>query len=243
MTDRDPGPGSARLGGALARAWRRALPPDAPREAARRALDDLVARYGEPHRAYHTLAHVRQVLDDVDALVAADADADAGADPGADADADAGADPVAIRLAAWYHDAVYDPRAAHGANEAASAHLATAALPGLGVPPERVARVAALVLATTDHVADTPDAAVLVDADLAILAAPPGAYATYARAVRAEYAWLDDDAWRSGRASVLTRLLAREPIYTTAVMRHRGETTARANLRAELRALRAGRIP
>lgn len=179
------------------------------------ALEDLRARYGEPHRRYHVRAHIHDVL----AVLAAG--------PAAE-------DPVAVRLAAWFHDAVYDPRAAD--NEAASAALAVRTLAGWGAPDPTVRRVRALVLAT-DHRRPPPDgdgdAALLVDADLAILAAEPERYDAYVAAVRAEYAQVDDAAWRTGRAAVLDALLARRPLYRTAAAGARGEDRARANLARE----------
>lgn len=179
------------------------------------ALADLRARYGEPHRRYHVLAHVTDVL----AALASGPPAE---------------DPVAVRLAVWFHDAVYDPRA--GDNEAASAALAARTLTGWDASKPLVRRVRGLVLAT-DHRRPAPagdgDAALLVDADLAVLAAPPDRYDAYVAAVRAEYAHVDDADWRRGRAAVLDALLARDPLYRTAAMRARGEESARANLARE----------
>jgi len=73
-------------------AWRRCLPPSAPDGAAERVGKDLIARWNEPQRHYHTANHLAAVLEVIDEF----------ADRAADADA--------VRLAAWYHDAVYDPR-------------------------------------------------------------------------------------------------------------------------------------
>jgi predicted metal-dependent HD superfamily phosphohydrolase len=179
----------------------------------------LRRRWSEPQRAYHTLDHLHEVLATIDALQEAGEPLD---------------DPEAVRLAAWYHDAVYDPRSQH--NEAASADLARAELPALGLAPARVERVAQLVLITRDHrppPGDT-DAAVLCDADLAVLARPPEDYRAYATAVRREYAFVPEDAWRRGRAAVLRGLLAKDPLYATATQRSRGEDRARRNLQAEL---------
>jgi predicted metal-dependent HD superfamily phosphohydrolase len=184
---------------------------------AARVRDDLARRHGEPHRAYHTLAHVRQVLADVDALAAA-------GEPVTDL--------PALRLAAWFHDAVYDPLA--GGNERASADLAEQALRGLGVDRDRRAAVTGLILATAEHLPTSPDARLLVDADLAVLGATAAHYAAYRRDVRREYAALPEPRWRRGRAAVLTRLLARRPLYTTVTMRARAEAAARRNLCAEL---------
>jgi predicted metal-dependent HD superfamily phosphohydrolase len=187
-------------------------------------LDDLpphlapvAARYAEPHRRHHTTAHLERVLGEVEALL----------------ELVAVPDPEAVRLAALFHDAVYDPRSA--TNEAESAALARAVLAGRE-PEQRVADVERLVLATTAHAAAAPDEAVLLDADLAVLADPPAAYAAYVAAVRAEYAWVDDAGWRSGRARVLRSLLDLPSLFSTGPFAAR-EAAARANLEAELAAL------
>jgi predicted metal-dependent HD superfamily phosphohydrolase len=180
----------------------------------------LVGAWSEPHRRYHDLAHLAAVLGIVGEL-AADA-----------------ADPAAVRLAAWYHDAVYDPR--RGDNEEVSAQRARAGLRGL-VDEERVAEVARLVLLTAGHDPAPGDAngAVLCDADLAVLAGPPDAYAGYASAVREEYGHLPDEVFVAGRAAVLEQLLALPALYRLPAVADRWTARARANLTAELSLLRA----
>ena len=78
----------------------------------------------------------------------------------------------------------------------------------------------------------------LFDADLAILGSSPAEYQAYVTGVRAEYAHVDDAGWRSGRATVLRTFLDRQQIYVTPTMRAARERRARANLAAELAALR-----
>jgi predicted metal-dependent HD superfamily phosphohydrolase len=190
---------------------------------------DLVRRYREPHRAYHTLEHVAAVLAEVDRLVAAGAPSD---------------DLWTVRAAAWFHDAVYDPGARD--NERASALLAGAVLERWGVAPERRRRVEALVGLTANHVPDDApdvppaDAALLADADLAVLAATSARYDTYARAIRREYGRLGDDAYARGRRAFLAALLARPRLFHTAAMAG-AEAVARANVRRELDALAPAR--
>jgi len=191
--------------------------------AATAALDSLLGRYREPHRRYHGTAHVLRVLRTVEEILAVTPVAD----------------PAAVRLAAWYHDAIYDPRAGAGANEVASAALAERDLTGLEMAPERIAAVARLVLATVTHEPGSADEEVLCDADLAVLAAPPDAYAGYASAVRAEYAHLSDAEFTAGRIAVLERLLALPALYRLPEDDERWTATARANLTAELSLLRA----
>jgi predicted metal-dependent HD superfamily phosphohydrolase len=78
---------------------------------------------------------------------------------------------------------------------------------------------------------------VLIDADLAVLGSEPAAYQAYVTGVRAEYASVDDAAWRRGRSEVVRDLLDREPLYATEPARRRWEARARANLTAELATL------
>ena len=197
---------------------------------------DLIARYEEPHRRYHTVRHLTEVLDVVDEL------------------ADEADDLDAVRLAAWFHDAVYESGASHAtddtsnasnesdelseslSNEEASARLAELVLPGLGVPAPRVAEVARLVRLTERHSADEGDrnAAVLFDADLAILAADSARYDEYAKSVREEYREIRDDLFRPGRAQILEALLSNPSLYRTAAAHARFESPARANVAAEI---------
>ena len=179
----------------------------------------VVAAWSEPHRRYHDLAHLAAVLGLVGAL------------------AGAADDPDAVRLAAWYHDIAYDPERTD--NEAVSAGRARAGLRGL-VPDERVDEVERLVLLTAGHdpAPDDANGAVLCDADLAVLAGPPDAYATYASAVRQEYGHLSDEEFTAGRIAVLEHLLALPALYRTPEAARQWADRAAANLTAELTLLR-----
>jgi predicted metal-dependent HD superfamily phosphohydrolase len=180
----------------------------------------VVDAWGQPHRRYHDLAHLAAVLGIVGRL------------------GEAAHDPAAVRLAAWYHDVVYDPRRSD--NEAVSAERARAGLRGL-VPEDRVEEVVRLVLLTAGHDPAPADAngAVLCDADLAVLAGPPDAYAAYASAVREEYGHLSDAKFTAGRIVVLGHLLGLETLFRLPAVAREWEPRARANLTAELTLLRA----
>ena len=186
------------------------------------ALDALVGRYREPHRRYHGLGHVLRVLTDVADLLVAVSVPDA----------------TTVRFAAWFHDAIYDARST--TNEEASAHLARRVLDELDIEDARIDEVTRLVLLTAAHDPADPDhdpaAAVMLDADLAVLGSDPATYAAYVNGVRAEYAHVDDAGWRTGRAAVLRHFLDAAQIYATESMRAR-EHRARANLAAELATL------
>jgi predicted metal-dependent HD superfamily phosphohydrolase len=210
----------------LGRVWRRLVGVDTGR-AGDAALDELLARHRQSHRRYHTATHVMWVLRHIDDLAVDSTDA-----PAADADH---LDLDAVRAAALFHDAVYDPRSP--TNEHDSAVLARRVLADCGWEPARVERVATLIDLTAGHhpAGDTDlGADILLDADLAILGAEPADYRAYVTGVRAEYAHVDDDAWRVGRAAVLRSFLDRPAIYRTTSMQAARERRARANLSAEL---------
>lgn len=181
--------------------------------------DHLLDRWQEPQRKYHTLAHLTAVLDHVDVL-----------EEYAD-------DPHLVRLAAWFHDAVYLPDRSE--NEDRSARLAERALPEAGVPDDGTAEVARLVRLTTTHAPadDDRNGQVLCDADLAILAAPPAGYAAYTAAVREEYGFVPTDAFREGRSAILRQLLDLPRLFRTPYGAREWEATARYNLTSELEML------
>jgi predicted metal-dependent HD superfamily phosphohydrolase len=199
------------------------------RQVAVAAAAELGTRYAEPHRRYHTGAHVQAVLRDVAVLAA---------ELGLPAE-----ERAVLALAAGAHDVVYDGRA--GEDERRSASWARDWLTRAGVGPGPVGRVEELVLATAGHAAPAHDLAawVLLDADLAILGAEPAAYDRYRAAVRQEYAAVDEPSWRAGRTAVMSKLLARDQLYRTEAGRRRWDAPARANIARELDSLRAAAPP
>jgi predicted metal-dependent HD superfamily phosphohydrolase len=178
--------------------------------------DELVRRWAESHRRYHTLEHLAACLDAVDAL------------------ADEADDANAVRLAVWFHDAVYDRRP--GEDEEASAALAEDRLPALEVPADRVAEVARLVRLTVAHQPSPGDrnGAVVCDADLSVLGGTPESYARYASQIREEYADIDEVEFRAGRRRVLEAIAARKPLFRTKIAQALWEERARHNMRTEL---------
>jgi predicted metal-dependent HD superfamily phosphohydrolase len=124
-------------------------------------------------------------------------------------------------------------------NEERSARLAERALPEAGVPEGTTAEVARLVRLTVTHdpADDDRNGQVLCDADLAILASAPSAYAAYTAAVREEYHFVPNDAFRAGRAEVLRQLLGLPRLFRTPYGAEHWEATARYNLGGELELL------
>ena len=198
------------------------LSPTAATESVAAAGADLLARWTEPHRRYHSTGHLVEMfwaLEDLEAAGEVTA-----------------RDGAVGRVAGWLHDAVYDPAAPPGANEVASADLAGSVLTGLGCSDDDVATVVALVRLTDGHGAGDGQALTRVfhDADLWILAAPEDRFDVYCRQVREEYAAVPDRAFRAARSRILGDFLRRDRLYLTDHGEAAWSGAARINLRREL---------
>ena len=180
------------------------------------ARDALLSAYGDPARGYHDTLHLTEVLDRIDELAGTGVVGDG----------------PAVRLAAWFHDGVYDGQRG---DEDRSAVWAEDALADTG----HAAEVGRLVRLTEHHDPGNEDGPgqVLCDADLAILAAPQERYDAYVTGVRRDHADVSDADFTAGRAAVLRDLLGRERLFHTSYARATWEPTARANLARELGAL------
>jgi predicted metal-dependent HD superfamily phosphohydrolase len=179
-------------------------------------VDDALAFYDEPHRAYHDRQHLLEMFDAAVTLGERLSPAQC--------------------LALLFHDAIYVPGAARGTNEMMSAQLLRVYTAGLD--RSLVDTACALVIDTAEHVARSPEAELVLDLDLMRLAAPPSDFDRYSRQVFAEQRSLiaiaDDAAalafFSSRRVPFFQHLLDRPSIYCTAAGRRYFETPARANL-------------
>ena len=177
-----------------------------------RVFFDLRARYEANGSYYHNLRHIQNVLQTIDSMQ------------------DLAADLPAIKLAAWFHDAVYDVRRSD--NETQSAVLAGNILHSLGIDSATIAKVCYMIRATT-HNGGCPadvDCQIMLDADLATFASDWTVQVAIEQAIRQEYAHVPDAAYRHGRKNVLTRFLNRERIYWTDLLYDEREADARRNI-------------
>lgn len=192
------------------------------------AAQRLLNRWSSPERRFHSTGHLVDLLQRVDQLQQETHK------------------PNVVRVAAWYHGAVFNPAKADGTgrrpgeDEAASAEYARKELTDLGIPEPTIERVAQLVRGLSGHEADPKDidAAVICDADLAILACEPQRYKEYLTGLREEYAHIPDDVFWEARRTVVEKLLSRERLYQSP-LGAQWETAARQNLTAELARLTA----
>ncbi len=183
------------------------------------AFVQLVEAYSTADRYYHTLQHIYYVLNKIQTL-----QANAQNLP-------------AVQLAAWFHDVIYDTKALD--NEEKSAEYACKLMNSWEINISYITTVNRLILNTKDHkaTADDIDSHILLDADLAILAAQPVDYQKYANAIRQEYAWVAEIDYIIGRKQVLEQFLQRQHIYFTPLMFEVAEQSARVNLQAEIQRL------
>jgi predicted metal-dependent HD superfamily phosphohydrolase len=176
------------------------------------ALENLVNRYNELHRYYHTVAHIDACLALFDGIGHAHAER-----------------PAEVMAALLYHDAVYRP--GHRDNELSSADLARRDLSKMGAAGEAHMRIARMILATESHgKAETADEQLVLDIDLSILGADEATFEKYEEQIRHEYAFVEKDAFRNGRRRILQEFAQRKFIFWTPVMYERFEEQARRNL-------------
>ncbi|MFE7506460.1 DUF4031 domain-containing protein [Promicromonospora sp. NPDC057488] len=205
---------------ALLSRWDELWPDPSP---ARDAGTDLVDRWREPHRVYHTTFHLAAALDALDVVAAESTVSER--------------EHWRARLALWFHDAVHDGVAQQ--DEERSAELVAellGPLTGTGVTSEDIDETARLVMVTAAH-DPAPDDVVgglVSDADLAVLGGSPAVYTRYTHQVRAEYCDVPDPLFRAGRSEVLRTLLSSGPLFRTPPGTTRWQTAAESNLAAEL---------
>jgi predicted metal-dependent HD superfamily phosphohydrolase len=180
---------------------------------------DLLAAYSEPHRCYHTTAHVDDCLTQLDRA------------------AGIAEIPHEVEFALWFHDAIYKP--ASSKNEAESAEWARVCLRSIGAREDRQARICSYIMATKhDAEPDGGDATVVVDIDLSILGREAEDYDLFEERIREEYKWVPGSLYRRKRIEVLESFLKRRSIYGSKHFRDLYENPARRNLERAIRGLK-----
>lgn len=180
---------------------------------------DIVKYYEGNGRYYHTLRHIQNVLEVIDSAQAYAEDL------------------PAIKLAAWFHDIIYDVH--RNDNETQSAIYASNVLQKLGIAAETITKASYMIRATKHNrgCPDDIDCQIMLDADLATFASEWDLQIEIEQAIRQEYAFVPEPAYRAGRQAVLQNFLKRERIYCTDWMHAEGERTARQNIERSIAAL------
>ncbi len=179
------------------------------------AFERIARSYNEPHRAYHTLDHIRACLAMLD-----------------DVHSEGVVNRLACEWALWLHDVVYDVHARD--SEEMSARVSSLFIENGGISRGFEMYVNRLILATK-HTGTSPtdnDTRFVLDIDIHVLGAETEeVYNAYDLAVRREYSWVPWEVYRVRRAEILQGFLDREAIFLTPAFHTRGyETRARAHL-------------
>lgn len=206
----------------------RAVGAQAGTDEIRSAGRDLLERWASPERHFHGVRHLKDTLARADEL------------------APETHHPDIVRLAVWYHGAVFSTsahqayRRAAGEDTDASAQFAIDHLTALGVSRAVAERVAFLILNLKRHDADPADidAQALSDADLGTVAAEPQKYRSYRTLVAQEFAHIPRRHYLEARVRIVTGLLERRRLFRSPLAQA-WEQQARENLTAELAQLRA----
>ena len=197
------------------------------RDATQRCSDDgylkqkfyhqLIRRHSSIRRRYHNLNHIGHLLNCIDEY------------------RDRLKNPVELKLAVWYHDAVYRPLRKD--SEQRSADLAVKHLTALGYDALSTQRIYKLILATKDHelsgALNDFDAQFFMDIDLSILGAHREQYVKYMWQIRKELVLVPRFLYKTGRIKALEGLLGLKHIYRTDIFQPL-EKRARENMKQEI---------
>lgn len=202
--------------------WLDLVRPFASPEVAAAAWSALDNAYGDSLRWYHNWEHLTEMLDGLSANFPL------AAEPRVPVEEHIG-DRLAVELAIWAHDIVYD--VTRPDNEERSAQWLEQWAKATRLPAATVARAAAHIRATAGHAPTIDvDTRWLLDLDLATLGMARARYERYAIDVRTEYAQYADAEYRVGRRRVIAHFLELPRIYQTETLHAQYETAARANL-------------
>ena len=183
-----------------------------------KGFDDLVQRYAEPHRHYHTLVHVVTCLNIFDKAI------------------DNISDSFCVETAIWFHDVIYTPQ--KGDNEYASAKHAKSFLSNIHVEEEKISKIENLICLTKHPTSpSSDDEKYLIDIDLMILGAEPEIYEEYDRSIKKEYSFVPNLLYKKGRKKLLKSFIEKNSIYETNFFIQRFEKQARDNLKKTIHSL------
>lgn len=174
-------------------------------------FDEIINRYSEPHRYYHTLNHIGHCLGEL-APVKSSLYI-----------------PEAVELAIWFHDIVYaignndnEEKSAQIAKNFCQKNISTQAL---------TRQVESHILATKHtYPSENLDSQYVADIDMSILGQSPDVFDRYETQIRQEFIpYFSPSDYQKGRANFLISLLNR-PIYSTDFFRDKYESVAKQNI-------------
>lgn len=144
---------------------------------------EILNRYNEPHRFYHSMPHLFDIVEQLDKSGKSDDE---------------------LFLAAVYHDAIYDPKSPD--NEEKSAELFLYHAKDSSLSDSQKKSIQTLILDTKTHKATSEKSEVLINADLQILNQPFEKLVEYEHSIFKEFQFVDYSVYQPKRIEVLTKL-------------------------------------
>lgn len=182
----------------------------------------LERAYTEPHRHYHTLAHVAWCLEWFDRYSAL------------------ARFPDAVELAIWYHDIVYQPTKPDNEIMSAEAFMHFA---GMAHVSDDVSHLVFRTILASTHMKedffDDPDCKLMLDLDLISLSFPWEEFVRANEQIRKEYSHVPENDYCVRKVLFFQSLLDRKQLYYTDVIRANHEEVARHNIQAAIEMLRS----
>ncbi len=142
---------------------------------------DVINRYDEPHRFYHTLEHIEFVLKQLHNADILKHDE--------------------VFLAAVFHDIIYDPQSKTNEEDSADYFMDAARSSGLTIDQKE--HIKQLILDTKHHKPSVPFSEGLIDADLSIFNASFDKLIKYEKQIFKEFQFVDYKAYKPKRIEVL----------------------------------------
>lgn len=177
--------------------------------------DEIEQSYSTPHRYYHTLEHIKEIISYLYPVKEQISDWDT------------------IVFSTFYHDITYDIKSRD--NEENSSLIAEERLQALSYDSEKIDKCIAQIIGTKDHKkSEDSDTNFFIDADLSILGASWEKYINYSHQIRKEYFIYPDSVYKKGRKEVLERILGMKCIYKTDYFHKNLEEKARTNIAKEI---------
>lgn len=190
-------------------------------------LEKISQLYSEPHRAYHNMTHVQDVIASLDFLID-------GVDAPKD-DASTEEEEAILILAAFFHDVIYNPKSSTNEKDSADLFLQFATELSTTISSSQkqqgdrssgeeqqhiqncnmVMQIEECIIATATHISSAKSAhetqnhtlATFLDADMSILGKDVIVYDKYAGCIRREYKFVEREMYCEKRADILESFL------------------------------------
>lgn len=195
-------------------------------------FQEVVLRYSEPHRHYHTLEHIADCLDQLMRFSFSPEATKLLTEP------QMGFNRIVLSLAIWFHDFIYDTKASDNEEQSAQKFkdlilAATSDSEQVGMD-DVIAHTSKLILATKTHEGTHPLTHLMLDIDLSILGRSPEEFKEYDANIRKEYSWVLGPLYSMNRKKFMKRYYEKDRLFHTDFFHDKFERQAKENLKSIL---------